>query len=448
MTHLGTNPGRQGIVVGYKTDHLSEAKAGFQAPKTRRTGPGTPVTCPPDAHEMIIGPTGAGKTVSRIIPLLLEHDGPAIVMDVKGELFDVTARHRAEMGQEVLLIDPFRILPDHPSTSLDPAQRVNTSEDPLDEALILAEALAPGGRALKEAFWTESGNRLNAAGICHCAQMQARDRAEIQRFAGEDGGPEDDLSPLLMWYSILQSADPRYAFAQRLMLDDLSGPAQDIVQGLLNMPSSTGGGVLATAQHGMRMFGQSSVRRAVAQGGIDLASLKDRQDYTIYIAMPPKSLKAFGPMLRIWFEIILQSLLERREIPEKPTLVVVDEAGSVGRIPSLELCHSLGRGFGIKAVSAFQSVHQVSLAYGAASRVMSDNAGLLSMYLPTNFRTARELSEIIGYLTPETFLSLDPDQLIAAIRGRDPMVLRQRSYLSDPALAARACSNPRHGPAR
>lgn len=447
MTHPGTDPGRQGIVVGFKAEDPREGRAGFQKNRPGRRGIGAPVTCPADAHELIIGPTGAGKTVSRIIPLLLEHDGPAVVMDVKGELFDVTARRRAEMGQEVLLVDPFRILPDHPSTSLDPAQRIDASADPLDEALILAEALSPGVSDLKDRFWTDSGNRLNAAGICHCVQMQARDRAEIARFIEVEPEPQDDLSPLLLWYSILQSPDPRYSFGQRLMLDDLNGPAQDIVQGLLNMPSSTGGGVLATAQHGMRMFGQSAVQRAVANGGIDLRSLKDRQDYTIYIAMPPKALPAFSPILRVWFEIILATLLDRREIPDRPTLVVVDEAGSVGRIPSLELCHSLGRGFGIKAVSAFQSVHQVSLAYGEAGRVLSDNAGMLSLYSPTNFRTARELSEIIGHIIPEDFLTLAPGQFVAAIRGRNPLILRQRSYLTDPELARRADRNPRHGPA-
>ncbi|MGK7296029.1 MAG: type IV secretory system conjugative DNA transfer family protein, partial [Candidatus Wenzhouxiangella sp. M2_3B_020] len=64
----------------------------------------------PDAgegHLMTIAPTGTGKGRSAIIPTLLSYPGPVIVIDPKGENYQVTARRRREMGQRVFKLDPF-----------------------------------------------------------------------------------------------------------------------------------------------------------------------------------------------------------------------------------------------------------------------------------------------------------------------------------------------------
>ena len=54
-------------------------------------------------------PTNAGKGVGGVIPDLLESLGSAFVLDLKGENYAVTARARRELGQHVILVDPFSI---------------------------------------------------------------------------------------------------------------------------------------------------------------------------------------------------------------------------------------------------------------------------------------------------------------------------------------------------
>ena len=53
--------------------------------------------------------TGAGKGIGAVIPNLLGYPGSAFVLDFKGENFAVTARARRELGQLVVLVDPFGI---------------------------------------------------------------------------------------------------------------------------------------------------------------------------------------------------------------------------------------------------------------------------------------------------------------------------------------------------
>src|SRR5438309_6506 len=60
-----------------------------------------------DAHLITVAPTRSGKGRGVIVPNLLHYAGPAVVLDPKGENYQVTARRRREMGQTVVKLDPF-----------------------------------------------------------------------------------------------------------------------------------------------------------------------------------------------------------------------------------------------------------------------------------------------------------------------------------------------------
>ena len=57
-------------------------------------------------HALIVAPTGRGKTTGFVIPNLLTYQGSAVVLDVKGENFGATARHRAAQGDKVFRFAP------------------------------------------------------------------------------------------------------------------------------------------------------------------------------------------------------------------------------------------------------------------------------------------------------------------------------------------------------
>ncbi|MBA4324109.1 MAG: type VI secretion protein, partial [Rhodobacter sp.] len=52
-------------------------------------------------HALIVAPTGRGKTSGFVIPNLLTWQGSVVTLDVKGECFEATARHRAAQGDKV-----------------------------------------------------------------------------------------------------------------------------------------------------------------------------------------------------------------------------------------------------------------------------------------------------------------------------------------------------------
>ncbi|WP_421414221.1 type IV secretory system conjugative DNA transfer family protein [Agrobacterium tumefaciens] len=56
---------------------------------------------------MVVGRTGGGKGRSVIMPIALDYPGSIVLIDIKGEAAAVTARRRREMGQEVVILEPF-----------------------------------------------------------------------------------------------------------------------------------------------------------------------------------------------------------------------------------------------------------------------------------------------------------------------------------------------------
>ena len=62
-----------------------------------------------DRHAVLCAGSRAGKGRSCLIPTLLEYSGSVLAIDPKGELANVTARRRKQLGQRVCILDPFGV---------------------------------------------------------------------------------------------------------------------------------------------------------------------------------------------------------------------------------------------------------------------------------------------------------------------------------------------------
>jgi type IV secretion system protein VirD4 len=141
------------------TDH--KPTLGFR-PAASGAAARTALTYAGDGHLLTVAPTGAGKGVGAIIPALLTYPGSIIVTDIKGENYQVTARHRREMGQQVVVLDPFGLV-----TTKDKADKLNPFDlfnvpgsDPESDAEMLAAQLAVGHEFSTDRYWEDTGRGL------------------------------------------------------------------------------------------------------------------------------------------------------------------------------------------------------------------------------------------------------------------------------------------------
>ncbi len=77
-------------------------------------------------HLATIAPTGAGKTVSYIIPNILSLNGSAVVTDPSGEIFNITAEYKRKQGFKIKKIDVRDV---KNSLKINPLFRLNSHTD-------------------------------------------------------------------------------------------------------------------------------------------------------------------------------------------------------------------------------------------------------------------------------------------------------------------------------
>jgi type IV secretion system protein VirD4 len=68
------------------------------------------VKLPQGVHTAIFAPTRSGKGVSCILPFLLTCDESCVVIDPKGENALLTSEARKNMGHEIVVLDPYKMV--------------------------------------------------------------------------------------------------------------------------------------------------------------------------------------------------------------------------------------------------------------------------------------------------------------------------------------------------
>lgn len=167
-----------GLLIGYpKAQEVTEFGFGTpkKAPAPQPTGA---ISYDDEGHLLTIAPTGAGKGVGCVVPAILRHDGPVFVMDLKGENYAMTRRHRRNIGSRVQCIDPFGIAKRIADTRGDAAEDEIAGFNPFDllpflsddrdtACRALAELILPPDGASTDPFWRQSAVGILAALIDH-----------------------------------------------------------------------------------------------------------------------------------------------------------------------------------------------------------------------------------------------------------------------------------------
>jgi type IV secretion system protein VirD4 len=113
-------------------------------------------------HHLVVSGTRGGKGVSAVIPAILDHQGPVVVLDIKGENFAVTRRHRAELGRKVAVLNPFGIIED-PSDQFNPLDYIRPLELARDVSVVADGLVKPEDG--DGAHFSEMARQLVAAAI-------------------------------------------------------------------------------------------------------------------------------------------------------------------------------------------------------------------------------------------------------------------------------------------
>lgn len=108
-------------------------------------------------------PTRSGKGVGVVIPNCLNYSDSLVILDIKGENFDITSGYRAAHGQEVYLFAPFD--PEGKTHRYNPLEYISSNEvDRVGDIDAIATALY-NSESNGDKFWSENAKDL-FCGLC------------------------------------------------------------------------------------------------------------------------------------------------------------------------------------------------------------------------------------------------------------------------------------------
>lgn len=394
--------------------HPSEAPA---------PGPEEPLWSTSEGHLMTLGPTGSGKGRSSILPALLSYEGPAIVIDPKGEACAVTARQRALLGP-VVRLDPYRICTETPD-SLNPFDLVSYAGMGVTEAaLLLADLLAPPTFS-KDPFWDVRAVSLLSALI------------EVVLTTGDVG----DRHPGHL-RTMLMADDLVYSLA--VLLDTGRAPkgsyAYEEISQFLQLPErETRPSVQATVTQHTVLLGDPAVASGLSRTTFDLGAVRTGEPMTIYLVLPPSKLRSHARLLRLWVATLLRVLMARTVRPHVPTLFLLDETAQLGTMDDLVTAMTLLRGYGVRVWSFWQDLQQVQRLYPNDWQTMVSNAAALQV-LGSHWVGRSGLAKLLDVVPEALAVSADRQLLVDADGTRT--LARKADYLRDPTFRGRYDANP------
>jgi len=397
-------------------------------------------------HVMMVAPTRAGKGVGFVIPNLLSFAGSVVVLDVKGENFEKTARLRALNGDEVYRFSPFDWAnASHRYNPLARIAKAPTFAQRFTEVSILADLFLDKDNKTLDTF-SEAGKSIFVAACLLAIQRGTPNLGEVNKIvAGGD-----------------------YKNAQYKTYADEA--EEDILRELWTNAASASSRLLtsniqALMTAGLKQWDNPAVRSATEASDFDFSTFR-KTPQSLYIAVSEDHIATLAPLLRLMFADLIASIRLNEPGTDEPwpVMMMIDEFQQMGAMPYLERAiHSLAS-YGGRVAMIAQSLASLDRIYGPEGRESLENGAGLKLYItPRDQRTVKEVSAAVGSTTREAvtrmygrnkgFLGatstsarleerpllsetearlMDPDEVIILASPQHPIKASRIKYYDDP----------------
>lgn len=336
-------------------------------------------------HVLCFAPTRSGKGVGLVVPSLLAWPGSAIVHDIKGENWQLTAGFRARQGR-VLLFDPTN----PKSAAYNPLLEVRRGAWEVRDVQNVADVLVdPEGSLDKRNHWEKTSHSLLVGAILHVLYAEAdKTLAGVVGFLSDPKRPIEATLKAMMTTPHLgdQGVHPVVASTARE---------------LLNKSENERSGVLSTAMSFLGLYRDPVVAEVTRRCDWRIADLTaDARPASLYLVVPPSDISRTKPLIRLVLNQIGRRLTEDLHVSDRRhrVLMMLDEFPALGRLDFFESALAFMAGYGIKGFLIAQSLNQIEKAYGPNNAIL-DNCHVRVSFATNDERTAKRVSDALGTAT-------------------------------------------------
>ncbi|ESZ26083.1 conjugal transfer protein TraG [Mesorhizobium sp. L2C067A000] len=336
-------------------------------------------------HVLCFAPTRSGKGVGLVVPSLLTWPSSAVVHDIKGENWQLTAGFRAMHGR-VLLFDPTN----PKSSSYNPLLEVRRGEWEVRDVQNIADILVdPEGSLERRNHWEKTSHALLVGAILHVLYAEPdKTLAGVAGFLSDPKRPIESTLSAMMKTAHLGQAGPHPVIASA-------------ARELLNKSDNERSGVLSTAMSFLGLYRDPVVAEVTRRCDWRISDLiDDEHPTTLYLVVPPSDINRTKPLIRLILNQIGRRLTEDLQVRAKGhrLLLMLDEFPALGRLDFFESALAFMAGYGLKSFLIAQSLNQIERAYGANNSIL-DNCHVRVSFATNDERTAKRVSDALGTAT-------------------------------------------------
>ncbi|HET7577095.1 MAG TPA: conjugal transfer protein TraG [Sphingomicrobium sp.] len=413
-------------------------------------------------HVMAFAPTRSGKGVGLVIPTLLSWTGSAVIHDIKGENWALTAGWRSRFSH-CLLFNPT----DPRSARYNPLLEVRRGALEVRDVQNIADILVdPEGALERRNHWEKTSHSLLVGAILHI--LYAEEEKSLARVA-----------------CLLSDPGRSFIATLRVMMTTphLGTQVHPVVASaareLLNKSENERSGVLSTAMSFLGLYRDPTVAAVTSACDWRIDDLLHAErPVSLYLVVPPSDISRTKPLVRLVLNQIGRRLTERLQSVDgrgsRQLLLMLDEFPALGRLDFFETALAFMAGYGIRAFLIAQSLNQIEKAYGEHGSIL-DNCHVRVAFATNDERTAKRISDALGtateqramrnyaghrlapwlahvmvsrqetsrpLLTPGEVMQLAPDQELVLLSGRPPIRANKLRYYEDRRFTARLLPAP------
>lgn len=334
-------------------------------------------------HALIVAPTGRGKTTGFVIPNLLTFKGSAVVLDVKGENFEHTARHRASEGDKV-----FRFAPtdwhDRRSHRYNPLLRIFELDDPdrkQMELQLLASLFLQADSDRVQGLLKGGIDLFVAAGLL-AFERKRPTLGEIYRISASGGNKQKEF---------MKRRDEVRNHAAKLIFERLASTNNDTLTSYVSLLMTSG----------LDQWSNPAIDAATVESDFDFRTIR-KKPFTVYLVVAPNMVKPMAPLIRLFFSDLISSLQDKEPGKEEPwpVMIMLDEFNRLGKMPIVVESIETLRSYKGHLAIVTQTIPALDEIYGENTRrALQGNAGVKLYLTPSDEKTVEELSKAVGKTT-------------------------------------------------
>jgi type IV secretory pathway TraG/TraD family ATPase VirD4 len=326
-----------------------------------------------EVQPMVVAPPRAGKSSGYVVPWLLDHRGPALVLSTKRDIYDATAPFRRGLGR-VWVYDPFGSRASAGFTPLVPAR---SWPGAIRAGEALASAAHPDSSNAANEFWDKEAASMLAP-LLHAAAINGQSMSELVRWL--DARDFTDAIAALKAAGASAAADQLEGVSRR---DERN--RETTVMSALNL---------------LRAYRYPQVATC-AVGDLTPERFLDGKANTIYVVAAGHDQDALRPVILALVAAMYEAAIVKARkcgVLDPRLFIVMDEAANIAPVRPLAPWLSQCGDHGIVIATIWQSIAQIDQRYGRAARDAICAASTAQVFIPplAEPTSAGYLTEMLG----------------------------------------------------